>query len=89
MTLYNLETGTDGAWIDWRYPPRIHHTGGWDPACALCNPTMNADPLTVPETDEEPWATVEDDRRSGGVIVWMLGAIVVAVVVAWLLLADR
>jgi hypothetical protein len=40
----------------------------------------DADPLHV---DEEPWpyAIVEDDARSGGAIVWMLGAIVAAVVV--------
>jgi hypothetical protein len=37
-------------------------------------------------TDEEPWepyATVTPDR-SGAVIVWLLGAIVAALVVGWL-----
>jgi hypothetical protein len=45
--------------------------------------TWRVDPLQV---DEEPWAVAEDDPRSGMVIVWMLGAIVAALIVAvaWL-----
>jgi hypothetical protein len=41
--------------------------------------------------DEEPWAICEDDYRSGGAIVWMLGAIVAAliVVVAWVVLGHE
>jgi len=43
---------------------------------------IDPDPLTVPEP---PYATV-DVGRSGAVIVWMLGAIIAALIVAvaWL-----
>ena len=52
-------------------------SGDWRPTS-----WTQADPLTVPE---EPYATV-DVGRSGMVIVWMLGAIVAALIVAvaWL-----